>query len=564
MRGNIMAHKYVKIAFTPTVRAVQERHNSRDGYASMDQGEDYNHQLSQHEADFLAQRDSFYMASVSETNWPYVQHRGGPKGFMRVIDATTIGFADFSGNRQYVSTGNFKTNDRVSLFFMDYPNRRRLKMMGRVEQVSDQDWEMLAKLEVDGYRATVERGFIIKIEGFDWNCPQHITPRFTEDEVEQVIAPTLQEIERLTEENKQLKAKINSADIRPIESQVPAQLMSLGQGALSLIITGIRQLTPSVRAYELRNKNGEALPAITAGSHLKIPVQLDNGQMVSRHYSICSNPKRTDVYEIAVLNNGFTKDNAKDNEKGSEQASSGSQAIHNSFQLGRILNVEKPANYFQLHEDQRPAVLIAAGIGITPIKSMAQALECRKVQWHMHYAGQSLTEMAFQDRLKRVYPEQLSIYSKADKVRMDIAVILQQAPETAVFYVCGPNKLIDDVMDQANLLGIKKQRIVFERFVSASTLATNVLAKSITVRFLKSGKTINVLPDKSILDAAIEAGISPMFSCKTGQCKTCAVKVIDGDAQHQDECLSEHEQETQKLMCPCVSRSEHNNITLDL
>ena len=174
-----MAHKYAQIAFTQTVRSVQTHHNSRSGYASMDEGEDHNYLLSDYEAEFLAQRDSFYMASVNENDWPYLQHRGGPKGFMRVIDASTIGFADFSGNRQYVSTGNFKTNDRVALFFMDYPNRRRLKMFGRVKQVNDQDWAMLAQLEVDGYRATVERGFLISLEGFVWNCPPHITPRFT-------------------------------------------------------------------------------------------------------------------------------------------------------------------------------------------------------------------------------------------------------------------------------------------------------------------------------------------------------------------------------------------------
>ena len=114
-----MAHKYVQIAFTPSVKAEQVKHNSRQGYAGMEQGEDYNHLLSENEAQFLAQRDSFYMASVSETHWPYVQHGGGPHGFMRVIDASTIGFADFSGNRQYVSTGNFKNNYRVALFFMD-------------------------------------------------------------------------------------------------------------------------------------------------------------------------------------------------------------------------------------------------------------------------------------------------------------------------------------------------------------------------------------------------------------------------------------------------------------
>ena len=116
-----MGHKYTAIAFTPEVKKVQQENRSRQGYQGFEQGPDYNHLLSQHEADFIEARDSFYMSSVTETDWPYVQHRGGPAGFMKVIDANTIGFADFSGNRQYVSTGNFRNNDKVALFFMDYP-----------------------------------------------------------------------------------------------------------------------------------------------------------------------------------------------------------------------------------------------------------------------------------------------------------------------------------------------------------------------------------------------------------------------------------------------------------
>lgn len=545
-----MAHKYVQIAFTPAVRAEQVKHNSRDGYAGMDQGEDYNFQLSENEAEFLAQRDSFYMASVSETLWPYVQHRGGPKGFMRVIDATTIGFADFSGNRQYVSTGNFKNNDRVALFFMDYPNRRRLKMMGRIQLVQDQDWEMLAKLEVEGYRATVERGFIIKIEGFDWNCPQHITPRFSEDEVEKVIAPILAENEKLKAQqasSKPLKdvTKIQPKSIEKIILKADAQTTE--QADLSLVITGIRQLTPRVRAYELRRADGQPLPSIQAGAHLNIPVQLDNGQQTHRHYSICSNPKRTDAYEIAILNTG----------KGA------SLAIHNTLQLGQAINCDYPANYFQLNNKKNPAVLIAAGIGITPIKSMAQALECRNNKWHMHYAGQSLKEMAFQDRLQRAYTNKISFYAKDKNSRMDIAKILSQESPNTVFYVCGPNRLIEDVIAQASKQGIDKSRIVYERFKQPITDHKKHLASPIQVTFSKSGKTISMDGQKSILDAAIDAGISTNFSCKTGQCKTCAVKIIKGHAEHRDDCLSEYEQKKQKLMCPCVSSSQ-KNITLDM
>ena len=196
-----MGHKFAEIAFTESVRQVQQQQGSRDNYAGMDHGADYNHRLSDAEVSFLAERDSFYMSSVSETGWPYVQHRGGPAGFMRVIDEQTIGFADFRGNRQYVSTGNFLNNDRVALFFMDYPNRRRLKLLGRIRELGKDETQLLLQLKTEGYRALIERGFVIKVEGFDWNCPQHITPRFTQLQLEALMAP-------IVKENKQLNHKL--------------------------------------------------------------------------------------------------------------------------------------------------------------------------------------------------------------------------------------------------------------------------------------------------------------------------------------------------------------------
>lgn len=179
-----MPHRFAEIAFTPTVKKVQEQLGSRLSYARMeDAPEAINHHLSEAEAGFIAARNSLYMSTVSETGWPYIQHRGGPTGFVRVLDETTIGFADFRGNRQYVSVGNLMTDDRVSLFFMDYPNRTRLKLFGRAKIVDLDDQTTLSRLETPDYRARVERGLLIKVEGFDWNCPQHITERFTLDEV---------------------------------------------------------------------------------------------------------------------------------------------------------------------------------------------------------------------------------------------------------------------------------------------------------------------------------------------------------------------------------------------
>ena len=179
-----MGHKYQELAFTPTVRAVQDVIGSRKAYAKRETGDDFNDKLGPDEAAFIAARDSFYMATVSETGWPYMQHRGGPKGFLQVIDEKTIGFADFSGNRQYISVGNLMKDNRVSLFLMDYALKARLKILGHVELIDADQPEMLKRLTVPDYRARIERGMIIKIAAFDWNCPQHITPRFTAQEVE--------------------------------------------------------------------------------------------------------------------------------------------------------------------------------------------------------------------------------------------------------------------------------------------------------------------------------------------------------------------------------------------
>jgi len=196
-----MPHHFAEIAFTPTVKTVQEELGSRAAYARMEAAPDaVNHRLTEAEAGFIAARNSFYMATVSETGWPYIQHRGGPVGFVRVLDESMIGFADFRGNRQYVSVGNLRTDDRVSLFFMDYPNKTRLKLFGRARVIGLDDQTVLSRLETPDYRARVERGLIITVEGFDWNCPQHIAERYTLEEVRAMTAPMTARIAELEAE----------------------------------------------------------------------------------------------------------------------------------------------------------------------------------------------------------------------------------------------------------------------------------------------------------------------------------------------------------------------------
>lgn len=179
-----MSHQFAEIVFTENVKAAQQEYGSRERLERFTSMAGPNDVLSEREAEFIAHRDSFYMATVNEDGWPYVQHRGGPPGFLRVLGPGRLAYADFRGNTQLVSVGNVSSNDRVSLILMDYPNRRRLKVLGhtRVESAYAVPEEDLAAVALPGYAAQVERVVYIDVAAFDWNCPQHIAQRYTASE----------------------------------------------------------------------------------------------------------------------------------------------------------------------------------------------------------------------------------------------------------------------------------------------------------------------------------------------------------------------------------------------
>jgi len=427
-----MAGAFFDIAFTPNVKAAQARMGSRAAYGRLEQEPAAEPMLGPQEIAFIEARDSFYQGTVSETGWPYVQHRGGPAGFLKVLDARTIGYADFSGNRQYISTGNLAGDDRVCLFLMDYPHQARLKILGRAWVIDeDGDPELLTRLDNPHYRARVERGIIISIEGFDWNCPKYITPRYTNDEIAQRIR------------------EARSAQDSPVVTQAEE---AIGRGGLTLTITGIRQLTQRIRAYELRARDWGDLPSAQAGAHLEVPVRLADGAVVTRQYSLATDPSRRDVYEIAVLHE--------------RDGRGGSKAIHETWRIGTQLRVASPINHFPLHADSRPAVLIAGGIGITPIRAMAQALRRRSVPFELHYTGQTPADMAYRDQLAVECGDAYFAYFSRvpGHRRLDVAAVLRRAPSDAVFYVCGPIALIEAVRDAAARIGIAPERVQHESF----------------------------------------------------------------------------------------------------
>jgi predicted pyridoxine 5'-phosphate oxidase superfamily flavin-nucleotide-binding protein len=194
------------VAFTESVKAVQERRGSRVAYARLEARGGFERELTDELATFIAERDSAYLATASAAGQPYVQHRGGPKGFLRVLDARTLGWADFKGNRQYVTTGNLAENDRAFLFLMDYASRSRVKLWGRARVVEDP--ALAARLMPEGYAAKPEQAVLFTVEAWDVNCPQHIPRKLDAAEVEETIAALRERVATLEKENEALSAKL--------------------------------------------------------------------------------------------------------------------------------------------------------------------------------------------------------------------------------------------------------------------------------------------------------------------------------------------------------------------
>lgn len=526
-----MPNAFATITFTESVKAAQTKYGSRERNIGFELSDDPRNTLGFYEKDFIETRDSFYQATISENAWPYVQHRGGPKGFLKVLDERTVGYADFSGNRQYLSVGNLNANNRISLILMDYPGRRRLKIWGTTQIIHEsEEPDKLTLLATPAYQARVERGVLIRIEAIEWNCPQHITPRFSELEMESIVEPLLAKIQTL-------KGKLRATPSRNIER--------FGEGSLQLVVTAMRQLTNRVRVYEFKQLNGEVLPRFEAGAHIKVPIVLEGSTAQTRCYSLSSNPGNRSIYEIAVkLEPGGT---------------GGSKFIHENYRLGTQLNCEPPSNFFKLDNSGEATILIAGGIGITPIKAMAHELKNHRRNFELHFSAKKSSDMPFLDDLRQEFPKQLKIYASLEQ-RMNLSEIIATAPQNSIFYLCGPSSLIDGFIRVSKELAIPLERVKYEKFHREDSNED----KEFTLELKRSNLTINIGKGQSILDAISDAGIQIDSDCRAGMCGRCAVQVLEGKVQHKDNVLSENDRNEKKLMCTCVSRSDTEKLVLDI
>ncbi len=204
-----MPYGFMDIALTPSVRAAQAENDAAGLFESFEGDRAFDH-FDDNAAAFIAERNSFYMASVSETGWPYVQHRGGPTGFLKLLDERRIGFLDFRGNRQYISLGNLSADNRVALFLMDYKRRRRMKMFARASYHDlTSEPELAAALQLPDYGGVAERAVVLTLEAYDWNCPQHITKKFDAAEVKEAVSNLETRVAELEKENAQLRLQSN-------------------------------------------------------------------------------------------------------------------------------------------------------------------------------------------------------------------------------------------------------------------------------------------------------------------------------------------------------------------
>jgi ferredoxin-NADP reductase len=330
--------------------------------------------------------------------------------------------------------------------------------------------------------------------------------------------------------------------------------MSSSPGTLQLRVTEVRELNALIRSIRLRADNGSVLPGYSAGAHLRVRVELPDGAADWRHYSLINFAPQVDAcaapieYAIAVR-----RDDA---------GRGGSRFMHQRVQAGQMLTIEAPKNEFPLREHAGCAVLVAGGIGITPLISMAARRVAAGTPVRLHYAGRSRALMAFVPELQHLLGDGLKLHiDDAAGAPLNVDALLDACAEDDQLYVCGPKPMLDTLLARTQARGWTRERVHFEVF-SAPTIDTGDHAFEVVLA--QSGRSVMVPADRSILDCLIDAGADPMFDCKRGECGVCGTPVLEGEIDHRDYVLSALERREGRVMQICVSRCNGARLVLDL
>jgi len=324
---------------------------------------------------------------------------------------------------------------------------------------------------------------------------------------------------------------------------------------LQLRVVEARNLNPLIRLLRLRADDGAVLPGCTAGAHLRVQVTLPYGRTDWRHYSLV-NLSIDDAAAMAAPREYVIAVRREDDGRG------GSRYMHAGVEEGDLLTLEPPKNEFELRAGDGCAVLIAGGIGITPLASMAAQRKAQGRPVRLHYAGRSRELMAFLPELQALLGDDLVAHADAEAgAPLDVDALLDRCDASDHLYVCGPKPLLDNVLAKTQARGWTHDRVHFELF---TTPVAAVGDRAFELVLAQSGRRITVAADQTVLDCLIEHGCDPLFDCKRGECGVCTTTVIDGDIDHRDYVLSHAEKASGKVMQICVSRARGARLVLDL
>ncbi|AYC33873.1 oxidoreductase [Pseudomonas cavernae] len=312
-------------------------------------------------------------------------------------------------------------------------------------------------------------------------------------------------------------------------------------------VTGVEQITPLIKRFTLVRQDGQALPGFTGGSHIIVQMQGADGRRFSNAYSLMSDPADTREYQIGV--------------RLEEQSKGGSAFMHGEVQVGSELTISTPNNLFALDPAAGKHVLIAGGIGITPFLAQLHELRAQGTDYELHYAFRAPEHGAFQDELNAgPHAARTQFYIDSLERKLDLAGLLGNLAADAHVYVCGPKPLIDAVIATAKLLGIADRRVHWEQFA-----ATPASGGAFTVVLAKSGRELRVEEGMSILQAIEKTNAAQVEClCREGVCGTCETRILEGEAEHFDQYLSDEEKAAQQTMMLCVSRARSERLVLDL
>jgi ferredoxin-NADP reductase/predicted pyridoxine 5'-phosphate oxidase superfamily flavin-nucleotide-binding protein len=463
--------------------------------------------LQKDQRELIATADTFFVASANPGHGVDASHRGGQPGFVRVLNKRRIRVPDYVGNSMFNTLGNFAVYPRAGLVFVDFEHSRVLQLTGSVEVLWD--------LEDPGY----ETGG---------------TQRFWELEIERWLEIPLP---------RQLRWEL--LDYSP-HNPKPHRTTSVKQTGLQLAVTKIIQKTDRIKSFRLKTVDGSRLPAFTPGAHLPISIPLADGTSIKRHYSILSDPYERDHYDIAVLLQ--------------TEGNGGSRFMHEQVKKDDVIKAEAPQNHFPVSDDAHHSILIAGGIGITPILSMIRVLAAQQASFEVHYAARSALQLAYREEVELLTGGQVRFYLSEGPTaaRLNLDQLLSTSHIGTHVYVCGPVRMIAAVRDLAPTRGWRSDQIHFESFGAHSSADD----RDIKIRLAKSGRSLSVPRNRTILEVLIEADVHVPYDCKRGECGMCVTEVLEGKPDHRDLCLNTDERK--HAMCLCVSRAKDGELLLNL